>query len=48
MVLIKGKFNIIYRIKEDMCLFVILFSEIESLRGRMTEKETEIETIRKS
>lgn len=43
MVLIKGKFNIIYRIKEDMCLFVILFSEIESLRGRIMDKESEID-----
>jgi len=43
MVLIKGKICIINRIKEDMCLFVILFSEIESLRGRIMDKESEID-----
>ncbi len=31
-----------------MALFVLLFSEIESLRGRISEKEIEIVKIRQS
>lgn len=34
------------RINEDLALFVVLFAEIESLRNRLLEKETEVEQVR--
>lgn len=34
---------------EDMCLqFVMLFVEIESLRSRLSEREVQVDQIRKS
>jgi hypothetical protein len=38
----------LFRIKEHLCLFVILFAVIESLKLRLTQKEQEVEIYRKS
>jgi hypothetical protein len=36
------------RIEEHMALFVVLFAEIESLRGRLTNSEQECEEVRRT
>ena len=38
----------ILRIKEDLGRFVLLFAEIESLRARISAKDNENESMRKS
>lgn len=36
------------RYEEQLVLMVIVFSEVESLRSRMKEKEREVEEVRRS
>jgi len=45
---VNSHFFIIFRIKNDLVKFVLLFAEIEGLRARVNAKENENEALRKS
>ena len=40
--------NLFIRLKQYLCMFVLLFVEIESLRKRLNYKENEIDILRKT